>query len=205
MLLTALLVGCGSPQTLEQADSAYTQAHTESLLKLTHWQFSGKIRIRTEDSSDSANILWQQQGEQYRIVLSGPLGQVGAIIEGTPYQVTLEMPDHPLYRASTPEALMYEHFGWDLPLSHLFYWVRTLPAPGSDFRAKTNEDQHLAEIRQDGWEIYYDRFHQSYQPVLPGRMKISKGPLRLTLVMNEWRSDALHVKYQAALTAENHP
>ena len=189
LIVLLALAGCGAPQKLEQADQHYTDDHTRALMKLTHWQFSGKIRVKTEESADSANIQWLQEGEHYRIVLSGPLGKVGAVIDGNPYRVTLEMPDHPLYQAQTPEALLYEHFGWNLPLSHLFYWVRTLPAPGSNFDAKTNEEQQLAVIQQDGWDIRYDRFHNQFTPALPGRMKINKGDLQLTLVMNQWQPE----------------
>ncbi len=185
--LSVLMTGCGSTQKLEQTEDGYMQQHTETLSRLTHWQVSGKIRIKTADDSDSANIVWQQDGPLYNIVLSGPLGQTGATIQGSPYRVKLSLPEQPPYIGRTPEDLLHTHFGWDLPLSHLFYWIRTLPAPGSDYQTQSNEKQQLARMIQDGWEINYDRYHIQYQPALPGRMKIKKEQLQLTFIINQWQ------------------
>lgn len=189
--LSLFLTGCSSNQKLGQADEGFMQQHTNTLTRLTHWQISGKIRIKTEQDSDSANIVWQQNGQQYRIILSGPLGQTGATIQGSPYQVLLTLPEEAPYSAATPEALLQTHFGWDLPLSHLFYWIRTLPAPGSQYQSETNSKQQLVRMQQNGWEINYDRYHTQLDPELPGRMKINKGNLQLTFIINQWQiSDA---------------
>ncbi|OPX56843.1 outer membrane lipoprotein LolB [Oceanospirillum multiglobuliferum] len=187
ILMLLLLGGCASTEVLKPTGESYMQRHNDERTKLTHWQMNGKIRVKTADSSDSANLLWQQNGQQYRIILSGPFGQSGATIQGDPYQVQLLLPEKGAYQASTPEQLLHDYFGWNLPLSHLFYWVRTLPAPLLPYQSNLNEQQQLAQLIQDGWEIRYDRYHEALKPMLPGRMKISKGDLQLTLVINQWQ------------------
>ncbi len=189
--LMILLGGCTSTEKLEQASSPFMDEHTRNLSQLTHWQIAGKIRLKTAESSDSANIQWLQRGDSYSLTLSGPFGQTGAMLEGTPYQVVLTIPDEGSFSDRSPESLLYNHFGWDLPLSSLFYWVRTLPAPGSDYRSELNSEQQVARLQQDGWDIHYDRYRTvnssgADTPKLPGRMKIAKGKLELTFIINQW-------------------
>lgn len=185
------LAGCTTTDNLQQASSPFMDEHTRNLSQLTHWQIAGKIRLKTAESSDSANIQWLQRGDSYTLTLSGPFGQTGAMLEGTPYQVVLTIPDEGSFADRSPESLLYNHFGWDLPLSSLFYWVRTLPAPGSDYQSELNNEQQVARLKQDGWDIRYDRYRpvnnsDTATPKLPGRMKIAKGKLELTFIINQW-------------------
>lgn len=192
LILTLIISGCTTTEPLQQASSPYMDEHKRSLSQLTHWQIAGKIRLKTADSSDSANIQWLQSGDSYSLTLSGPFGQTGALLEGTPYEVVLTIPDEGRFADRTPESLLYNHFGWDLPLSSLFYWVRTLPAPGSDYLSELNTAQQVARLQQDGWDIRYDRYQAvvsgaDHQTQLPGRMKIAKGKLELTFIINQWQ------------------
>lgn len=191
IILVTLISGCSNTESLQQASSPYMDQHTRNLSQLTHWKIAGKIRLKTEESSDSANIQWLQRGDSYSLTLSGPFGQTGALLEGTPYQVVLTIPDEGRFTDRSPESLLYNHFGWDLPLSSLFYWVRTLPAPGSDYQSELNSEQRVARLQQDGWDIHYDRYRpvsnsDSAGPTLPGRMKVAKGKLELTFIINQW-------------------
>lgn len=192
IILALIISGCTTTESLQQASSPYMDEHKRSLSQLTHWQIAGKIRLKTADSSDSANIQWLQSGDSYSLTLSGPFGQTGALLEGTPYEVVLTIPDEGRFADRTPESLLYNHFGWDLPLSSLFYWVRTLPAPGSDYLSELNTAQQVARLQQDGWDIRYDRYQSvvsgaDHQTQLPGRMKIAKGKLELTFIINQWQ------------------
>lgn len=191
LLCLLLLAGCATEQPqLHQASSPYMDAHNRTLSQLTHWQIVGKIRLKTSQSSDSANIQWQQSGDSYNLTLSGPFGQTGARLEGTPYQVVLTLPEKGRFTDLTPESLLYNHFGWDLPLSSLFYWVRTLPAPGTRYTSELNPEQQVARLQQDGWDIYYDRYRTQASAqafALPGRMNVSKGDLKLTFIINQWQ------------------
>lgn len=191
LLALLYLGGCATTENLQQASSPFMEEHTRNLSQLTHWQLAGKIRLKTAERSDSANIQWLQQDGNYQLTLSGPFGQTGAILEGTPCQVILTIPDEGRFSDRSPESLLYNHFGWDLPLNSLFYWVRTLPAPGSDYQSQLNEQKQLARLQQDGWEIHYDRYRTAISPdtappKLPGRMKIAKGKLELTFIINQW-------------------
>ncbi len=57
--------------------------------------------------------------------------------------------------AQSPEALLEEQLGWKLPVSHLVWWVRGLPAPDSKSRLGLDNDSRLATLEQDGWQVEY--------------------------------------------------
>lgn len=211
LLLSALLLGgcAGQQQPLQQAGDPYMAEHNRRYSQLTHWQITGKIRLKTEQSSDSANLQWQQNADLYRLTLSGPFGGTAARLDGSARQVTLTLPEEGVYSARTPESLLYRHFGWDLPLSHLFYWVRTLPAPDSGYDSELNPQQQLARLQQDGWTIVYDRYRSHTDTAggdlnLPGRIKVSRGALELTLIVNRWQfpEPMSHLLQRAAGTKE---
>ncbi|WP_417598244.1 lipoprotein insertase outer membrane protein LolB [Oceanospirillum sp.] len=195
MLVLILLAGCSTTEQLKQASTPFMDQHIRNFSQLTYFQIEGKIRLKTKESSDSANLQWQQQGDSYNMTLSGPFGQTGARMEGSPYQVMLTIPDKGRFIDQSPEKLLYNHFGWDLPISSLLYWIRTLPAPGSGYQSELNQAQQIRLLQQDGWNIHYDRYHsvssESLQsPELPGRIKVNRGQLELTLIINQWQLPA---------------
>jgi len=195
LLVLILLTGCSTTEQLKQASTPFMDQHNRNFSQLTHFQIEGKIRLKTKESSDSANLQWQQQGDSYNMTLSGPFGQTGAHMEGNPYQVVLTVPDKGHFIDQSPEQLLYNHFGWDLPISSLLYWIRTLPAPGSVYQSELNPSQQIRLLQQDGWNIRYDRYRPvssgvPQNPELPGRIKVNRGQLELTLIINQWRLSA---------------
>ncbi|SEG33708.1 outer membrane lipoprotein LolB [Oceanospirillum linum] len=193
--ILVVLSGCGTTEPLKQASTPFMDQHNRNFSQLTHFQIEGKIRLKTKDSSDSANLQWQQEGEHYNMTLSGPFGQTGARMEGSPYQVMLTIPDKGRFIDQSPEQLLYNHFGWDLPISSLLYWIRTLPAPGSSYQSDLNQAQQIRLLQQDGWNIHYDRYRpvsseSTQSPELPGRIKVNRGQLELTLIINQWQLSA---------------
>ena len=70
----------------------------------------------------------------FDIRLSGPLGRGAARPTGRPDAVSLEVAGQGRFEADSPEALVEAQLGWQLPVSHLLWWVRGLPAPDSRSR-----------------------------------------------------------------------
>ena len=81
-----------------------------------------------------------------------------------------------------PEALL-EELGWRLPVSHLLWWVRGLPAPDSKSRLTLDADSRLARLEQDGWQIEYTRYAEQNGYWLPERLKLHGQDLDVTLVI----------------------
>ena len=72
-------------------------------------------------------------------------------------------------------------------MSHLVWWVRGLPAPGSKSRVTLNGDSRLANLEQDGWKIEYLSYVEQNGFWLPERVKLHGPDLDVTLVVKDWQ------------------
>ena len=188
--LIALLAGCagfGARESVQgQGNAAQWRQHKELLTGLDGWHINGKIGIRAPKDSGSGTLFWLQRQDYYDIRLSGPLGRGAARLTGRPGQVSLEVANQGRYEAASPETLLEEQMGWKLPVSHLAWWVRGLPAPDSKSRLTLDGDSHLASLEQEGWQVEYSSYSEQNGYWLPERIKLHGSNLDVTLVIKEW-------------------
>jgi outer membrane lipoprotein LolB len=98
----------------------------------------------------------------------------------------LEVANQGRYEATSPEALLEEQLGWKLPVSHLAWWVRGLPAPDSK-SLTLDGDSRLASLEQDGWQVEYLSYTEQNGYWLPERIKLHGTDLDVTLVIKDWQ------------------
>lgn len=197
VVLTMLVVGCATPPApvtdgLTSQPPADWSQRQQALADFRHWQLQGKLAVRQTDDSGSAVInRWTQHGEQYQLSLSSAfLGLGHTRLSGQPGYLELTLSDGETYRSTDPDALMLAATGWQLPLTNLSWWIRGLPAPEGDFELRFDPTGTLAVIRQDGWEIRYDRWRDFLpeKPRLPARITAVKEDKRVRVVVTDWRS-----------------
>ncbi|ABE58879.1 MULTISPECIES: lipoprotein insertase outer membrane protein LolB [Chromohalobacter] len=188
LVLVALLAGCASqaPSPDQSRDRGDWEAQIERLQTLDAWSLAGKVGLRTNEGSESANIDWQQRPDTYRILISGPFGAGRTLLTGRPGAVTLTNGEG-RFEAETPEALMEQQLGWSLPISALDYWVRGLPAPEGGERIEHDEQGFPQQLRQFGWTIEYRDWTRADTLWMPRRLVMTYGELRATLVANQWQ------------------
>lgn len=177
LLALGLLSGCGGLQT-RQSESSQAFAANRSL---TDWQLSGRIGVRSDASAHSGYLNWTQCGTRFEIRINGPLGSGAVKLLGDANRVTLYEGDQPPLSASTPEQLLADTYGWDLPLSHLQFWIRGIPDPA--IRATAAQQG----FRQAGWQLSYPRQTSIDHLTLPAKAVASNGATRVTLVMQGWQ------------------
>lgn len=178
------------PEGLTDQPPADWSERSEQLRNLHSWELSGKLAVKQPSDSGTAIINhWIQEREAYDLELSSSfLGMGRTSLQGVPGFISLTLPDGETYRSGDPEALIQAATGWQLPLNSLVWWIRGLPGPEGDFRLLFDENNQLAMIRQQGWEIRYDRwqsFIDSY-PKLPARITAVKEDKRVRLVVTHW-------------------
>ncbi|WP_417661420.1 lipoprotein insertase outer membrane protein LolB [Pseudomonas sp.] len=187
----ALLTGCAglvSHESVEgQGNQAAWQAHKEQLTALDAWQISGKIGIRAPKDSGSATLFWLQRQDYFDIRLSGPLGGGAARLTGRPGEVLLEVANKGRYKAESPEALLQEQLRMNLPVSHLLWWVRGLPAPDTKSNVTLDTDSRLSHLSQDGWQVEYLSYVEQNGYWLPERIKLHGQDLQVTIVVKDWQ------------------
>ena len=183
--LAALLAACASaPPALEGGD---WNRQREYLTALQAWQLRGRVNVRYENESHTPRILWRQQDSHYNIRLWGSFNAGNTLITGGPAGVSIET-DGEVLSAATPEELILEQLGYELPVSRLEYWVRGLPAPVGGAELEFNSLGQLRALRQEDWSVAYDDLRQYGDLVLPGAIELfrNRDDVRLRFVGLRW-------------------
>lgn len=146
----------------------------------------GRILVGRAGPSFASNLRWWHAAGRDRIWLMTPLGQTVAYIESGPGGATLTAADRREYHAGSVESLTREALGWALPVEQLRYWVRGVPAPGSEPTAmRRASDGQLLGFDQDGWRIALLDVQSASR--LPHRLDLSNGAQRIRMVIDDWR------------------
>lgn len=185
LLAGTLLAGCATPRMDAPVNEDW-QNRRSLLAALNTWEFTGRIGVRDERESHSSRIRWRQHSEDYVINLWGTLNAGATEITGHPGQVILQQEGKTPLSAATPEDLVREQLGYELPVSQLSYWIKGIPAPGSRAQPIFNEEHHLVSLEQDGWVVQYLAYTRYDIESLPTRIRIEKAPLRLDFVRLDW-------------------
>lgn len=187
-----LLLGlgaCAGRPVVESAGQAWQQ-HSAEMAALESWDADGKLALRRGDQAETANLAWQQRGQQTLLQLSGPLGLQATEIRSDGKQLLIRHDDEvERFDISSPDTLQAQT-GWDLPLQALPYWLKGIPAPHSPATALVLRDNLLHELEQDGWRVQYDRYSEFGSHVLPTRLSIERRDTRARIVIQRWQPGA---------------
>lgn len=196
LLLIVMISGCTTvpkePNLPQAFKEGLWQARLSELKTITQWKMLGRLGLRLPDQSGSMSVEWLQKQQDFIVYLDGPLGKSLAKIEQDALGVVVEASGK-RYEGHSPEMLLYELTGWMLPVSYLRYWVQGMPVPevAGTTMLLDNKGQ-LQQLQQAGWTIdYLDYEALDYKaniPVsLPGRIKIVKNDIEMTLVARSWK------------------
>ena len=180
------LCGCASQHAPSPSSPATSKQQRHQLLQLSHWHAKGAFALHTETHHLSANLAWQQQGRNYDISFFGPMGMGVIQVQGNPERVRLQTGDGKVFYAKSPEELLRTQLGWNLPISHLYYWIRGLPVPGIPSKPTLDQDQRLVQLRQADWLVSFKQYSSYQGIVLPTNIILQNPQLNLRLVISQW-------------------
>lgn len=177
LVLSALLAlsGCAS----------YTPTPVDTGVSLppsNEFTASGKLGIRSNDVNESARFSWIQQGPDYEIELLDPFGRQVMNLTGETGQVVLRSNSAPPQVANTPEELMQQLLGWQIPVAPARYWLQGHPAPGVSF-----DQQQKNQFQQLGWTVDVLMLQQISGGNVPRKVRMTHDDLQLTLIIAEWQ------------------
>lgn len=189
--ILVFMAGCGSIKHLPDVPDLQRWQlwldQQERVGAFSNWSFSGRLGLRVPKKSGSMSVEWLQNNQQYTLYLDGPFGVSLAHIEGNERQVSAILSDGEKVVGRTPEYLMYQLTGWELPVSSLKYWIRGLPAPGGEARVSLNNAGIPEKISQQGWDITYLRFDEASGVSVPSHIRAVSGDIQITLVVSNWQ------------------
>lgn len=146
---------------------------------------NGRIAVRHNGSRHSAGLRWTHGAQSDEVLLLAPLGQTAARVYRDASGATLEDGAR-RYEAGDAESLMQQVLGWHLPLNGLHYWVLALPQPGSEAQIERDAVGRIEVLRQDGWEVSYQRYAGDEADSLPSRLQLNRESLQVQLLIDEW-------------------
>lgn len=189
MTLAGLLAACVSNPRMDAPVNSEWEQRRLLLESLSSWEFTGSINVRDANEAHSSRIRWNQQGELYRINLWGTFNIGATEINGRPGEVRIDQQGEAPIVTESPEEMLYERIGYELPVTELNYWIRGIPAPGPSQALEFADNQQLLSFEQQGWRVEYLGYTNAGRETLPNRIRIQKDPLRLDLIRLNWTLD----------------
>jgi len=185
-----IISGCASTthnqNATAQLEPLNWQQHFNSMRSLKKWDANAQIAIKIDKKTQKAKMIWQQNQHKYDISFLGPFGQAGPKLYGDTQSATLLIPKETPLTDTNTSSLLQKRLGWQLPVENAQYWIKGIPSPLTDSQLSL-KDQRLYTLEQDGWTITYEKYRQVANQYLPAKMVISRGDLRLLLVIYKWQ------------------
>lgn len=188
-LLILLLSACAGQAPREPGQQTWEE-HRARLELLEQWTATGKLALRTTERSESASILWRQQGQDTHLQLSGPIGFNATTITSDGQQMKMRQGETTrTWDISTPGAIS-RSTGWDLPLQALPYWLKGLPFPDMKIQLLEllPEGAVLERLQQDDWEVLYENYGVFGTLSLPTHLRIRRGDTSARVIIRDWKT-----------------
>ncbi len=190
LVLSSLLLISACSTVEEVPDALNTgswQSHRATLDNMHHWFASGRAAINNGVESWHVNLLWLQQGDDYRIRLFGPFGAGQVQLTGNKEQVELLTSDNERFYSHDIDELLLERTGVKMPVAELRYWLIGLPSPGGKEKANIDKHGRLSRLQQGDWRVRYKRYVPVNGLVLPRKIFADKQDLDVRVVIDEWK------------------
>ena len=185
-LLTAALSACSGLAPPASENSSWAM-QSQQLEKLTHWQLRGRVNVRYNNESQTPRIQWQHSSRAYEIRLWGTLNVGNTLIRGEPGHVSLDQGDEH-FSASSPEELILQQLGYELPISYLEFWIKGLPVTDKPATLFFNDLNQLTTFEQADWTVTLSDLRDYGDLALPRRVDImrSENDAQLRFIGLRW-------------------
>jgi len=186
-----LLAGCAALKPRTAAPQAPVpqawEQHLSALQAITHFELDGRLAATNGNDGFSAGVRWRQDHDTATLDLSAPLGFGAAHIEQRPEGLSVTSSRGVTLEHAAASEELAATLGFEPPLSSLRYWVLGASDPDFASQETIDEQQRLAHLEQDGWQVDYAQYTQAAGQWLPQQLTVTRQSLRLKLVINAWR------------------
>lgn len=184
--LLLLLTGCA--QIPQPVNNVSWFEHQQQLQQLTHWSFSGKLAIITQEERNSLNIHWLQAGDDFHIVLSTFLGGTVLEVQKTDLGTKITDKNGKEYINHDSKLLIKQLSGLTIPIKQLQQWIKGDPA---DAEYQLNEQNQIVSLLgrdhdKGMWIVNYNAYQTVNKLNLPAKLQLKKENLRLKFAISKW-------------------
>jgi len=178
--LCLLLSSCGSLTPPSEINTY------KSAASLSNWSITGAIAAKNQRKSFSAMMQWQQSGpDHFTLRLYGPLSGGSVLIEKHGARIVYQDGQRTI-QSSHPEQLILTETGVNIPVNHLYYWLRGIKAPQSAHTQQLNSQGQLNVLEQDGFKIIFNAYTVVGNLMLPSKIDITHPEGRVRIVIKQW-------------------
>ena len=181
------LAGCVTTPTQPPVAVQNWEARRAELQQQSAFDLKGRLAVAAGKEGFNARLRWQQDGAQSALALDGPLGVGGVRIStnGTDMEVLNSKGERLDSEAARTEIAT--RLGFEPPLSSLRYWVLGAPDPATRAEETLDDQQRLARLIQDGWDIEYAAYSQVNGKWLTSRMTLKRDDVRVRVLVDGWQ------------------
>ena len=157
------------------------------LQKFDKWTASGVIGVRYNGKANSADYIYNQDGDAYSIKLYWPLGIGNIEVQGNKNKVIFINSKRQQIEASNVENLMIQQLGWYVPIDLIKYWIKGVPF-SNKYTNRQKYNNNLTHILLErGWKIDYKDYKMFDEYPLPTKIKMTRDSLYLKMVIKSWQ------------------
>jgi outer membrane lipoprotein LolB len=185
--IAAALAACAPVRVKESAETNTAQSAREAkLAPITTWTLTAHIGVSDGKDGGSGELVWKQNGDNFDFTVHAPVTGKTWKLSGDASHATLEGVDPQPDTDASPERLLKQRLGWDVPLAQLSDWVRGLRAKGSTPNTIYDAQNLPAVIEQDGWKVEYRDWFADRTPPLPKKVFATRGNSRVRVSIEDW-------------------
>ena len=183
-----LLTACATAPLRAPASGLTWDARRPQLQARENFDLKGRVAVAAGNEGFNARLLWRQTGSRSNVALDGPLGAGGVQItsDGSALSVVTSRGDHLDNEAARSE--LATRLGFNPPLGSLRFWVLGVPDPATPAKETLDNQQRLASLRQDGWQVDYGAYTSVGGEWLPSRVTLQREGVRIRLIVDGWTS-----------------
>ncbi len=193
-LASVLLTACtlteqATTQGTGSVNDPQWQTHQQQLSHLSQYQTRGSFAYISPENKTYAKFFWQQYTPQnYRLMLTNPIGTRELELAVEPDLATLTTKDGKTHLSDVPSELIYQLTGMEIPINDLTPWLIGLPGRATHYTLDENHLLKSITFTQNGvtWQLDYLAYDTQTQPSLPSRLELSQGEQRIKLKMDSW-------------------
>ena len=174
------LAACATTHTVPP--STKWERRAGELQSVSDWQLDGRAAVAVGTQGWQATLNWRQTDRGAEVHLSGPFGIGALVLNQTPEGLSLNGAPP----SDAVESLVRDKLGFDLPIENLHYWLLGVPSPKSAFELSRNDQDRAKVLSQAGWHVAYDRYMPVAGDLLPARLVLTTGDVRVRIVIDHW-------------------
>jgi len=152
---------------------------------INSWSISGKMAIDDGHQSGSGKFDWKVSTTNLEARFKAPLGQGSWIIMEDNNGARLTSSKHPDRFANNAQLLLSDELGWSFPLEKLKYWLRGY----QHLQKQEKHEQAIDSLDDAEWHISYQKWQHTAMGLLPTKIKASKPPYTVKLIIYHWNFD----------------